>query len=242
MPLELSRLVRARGRQRAGFTADDVDAARDTTAQEGLGTIDARVEQSDRHAAAVLVGEPDVRTFAELGARQQTGAERSGIGGAHRIDARHVRGALEQRDAARIERRRETVDGARVTELGLDDDALDAQAGDEQLLRRERSLRPSPFVFARRQASDTADAVRQRRCLEQDDDSLADCDPRPQRAREPLPARLSLRRYAFAATSGRDEDGGDDDREGRKHQGIERLTRWTRRHRAQDSRDTGWPR
>ena len=30
--------------------------------------------------------------------------------------------------------------------------------------------------------------------------------------------------------------------ESRKHQCVERLTRWTRRHRAQDSRDTGWPR
>ena len=77
VPLELSRLVRARSRQRAGLAADDVDAACDTTAQEGLGTIDAGVEQGDRHAAAVLVGEPDVRTLAELGARQQTGAERS---------------------------------------------------------------------------------------------------------------------------------------------------------------------
>ena len=74
VPLELSRLVRARSRQCAGLTTDDVDASRDATAQEGLGTIDTGIEQSDRHAAAVLVGEPDVRTLAELGARQQTGS------------------------------------------------------------------------------------------------------------------------------------------------------------------------
>jgi len=134
VPLELSRLVRARGRQRAGLAADDVDAARDPTAQEGLGAIDTRVEQSNRYPAAVLVGERDVRALAKLGARQQTRAERSGIGGAHGIDTRHVCGALEQGDAARVERRRETVDGVRVTEFRLDDDPLDAQAGDEQLL------------------------------------------------------------------------------------------------------------
>src|SRR5258705_1118756 len=160
--------------------------------------------------------------------RQQAGAERSGIGSADRIDACHIRGALEQGDAARVEGRRETVDGMRVTELWLDDDALEAQTGDEQLLRRERRLCPAPFVFVRRQASDTAHTVRERRCLEQDDDSLADRDPRSERARQSLPARLSKLRYAFAPTSGRDEDGGDDDRESRKHQRVERPTRWPR--------------
>src|SRR6266498_4819214 len=133
--------------------------------------INTCVEESNRHAAAVLVGEPDVRALAELAARQQTRAERSRIGGAHGIHTRHVRGALEQSDSTRVERRRETVDGMRVTELGLDDDALETQAGNEQLLGRERRLCPSPFVFARRQASDAAHAVRQCRCLEQDDDS-----------------------------------------------------------------------
>ena len=141
--------------------------------------INTCVEESNCHAAAVLVGEPDVRALAELGGRQQTRAERSGIGGANGIDAGNVCGALDESNAARVERRRETVDGARVTELGLDDNPLEAQAGNEQLLRGERRVRPAPFVLARRQASGTAHAVRQRRCFEHDDDSLADCDPGP---------------------------------------------------------------
>jgi len=141
---------------------------------------------------------------------------------------------------ARVEGRREAVERARVTELGLDDDALDAQTRYEQLLRRESGLRPRPFLFARRQASDATDPIRQRRCLQHDDDTLADRDPGALCAGEPLPARFSLLGYAFTVTPGRDEDGRDDDRESRKHQGVERLTRWTRRHRAQDSRDTGW--
>ena len=242
VPLELSRLVRARSRQCAGLTTDDVDASRDATAQEGLGTIDTRIEQSDRHAAAVLVGQPDVRTLAELGARQQPGAERSRVGGAHRIDACHLRGALEQRDAARVERGREPVDRARVAELGLDDDALYAQTSNEQLLRREGACTQRRSSSLGREAAGTTDSIRKRRRLQQDDDSLSDGHAGPLRPGEPLPARVSELRYAAAATARGDEDGGDDDRKGRKHQRIERLTRWTRRHREQDSRDTGWPR
>ena len=117
-----------------------------------------------------------------------------------------------------------------------------AQTSHEQLLRREGRLHPTAFVFTRRQAADTTESVRNRRRLQQHDDSLPDRHAGPQRPGEPLPARVSEVRYAAATTARGDEDSGDGDRQSRKHQGIERLTRWTRRHREQDSRDTGWPR
>ena len=44
VPLELRRLIRSRSGQRAGLATDDVDATRDTAAQEGLSAIDPRVE------------------------------------------------------------------------------------------------------------------------------------------------------------------------------------------------------
>ena len=172
--------------------------------------------------------------------RQETRAQRRRICRPHGIHARDVRGPFEERDPARVERGREAVDGSRVTELGLDDDALDSQPCDEKLLSRERALRPLPLLLARRQASGVADAVCERGCLEQDDHALADRDARTLGPGKPLPARFSLGCQAAAVTSGRDEDGRRDDRQSREHERVSRLTRWTRTHRAQDSGDTGW--
>ncbi len=53
--LQLGRLVGLGRRQRACVAADDVDSAGDSTAKERMCAVDAGVEQSNRHAAAVLV-------------------------------------------------------------------------------------------------------------------------------------------------------------------------------------------
>jgi hypothetical protein len=220
--------------------SDDVDPTGDTPAQEGLRPIDAGIEKRDRDAAPILVRQSDVRPLSEARSRQETRAKRRRICRPHGIHTRHVRCPFEQRDPARVERGREAVDGSRVTELGLDDDALDAQPCDQKLLRRERALRPLPLLLTSRQASRGTDAVCEGGRLEQDDHALADRDARTLGPGKTLPTRFSLGCQAAAVTSGRDQDGRRDDRQSREHERVSRLTRWTRTHRAQDSGDTGW--
>ena len=163
VPLQLRRLVRLRGGECARVSADDVDPARDPAAEERLRTVDPGIEERDRDPPAVLVREADVRTCAELRAAQEARGQRRRIPGTDGVDARNVRRPLQQRDAARVKGRREAVDRPCVAELRLHDDALDAQTRNEELLRRERGLRPVPFVFAGRETAGVAHSVCHRR-------------------------------------------------------------------------------
>src|SRR4029453_5805914 len=129
-------------------------------------------------SSSVLAGGWYVGALAEPRAAEELRAERRRIGRAHRVHALDLRRALEQRDAARIERGGEAVEGGRVTELGLTDEALQRQGRNEQLLRGERGVRPAAFVLARHQPAGVADTIGERGCLQQDDDALADRDPR----------------------------------------------------------------
>ena len=70
VPLELRRLVRPCCGESVG-TADDVDPRCDAPAQERMRTVDARVEQRDRHAAAVDVRQPDLRSLSGFRAAEQ---------------------------------------------------------------------------------------------------------------------------------------------------------------------------
>ena len=67
MPLELRLVVRAWRREREVAAADDVDAVPDPPAQVRLASVDARVEQRDRHAATVEARQRDVKPMTAAG-------------------------------------------------------------------------------------------------------------------------------------------------------------------------------
>ena len=127
--LEHRRLVRFRRGFRARIAADGVDPGRHASPQEGLRAVDAGVEQRDRHAAPVDVGESKLGRMSDP--RRQVGDALRGNGGRIRgadgIHAGDFRRALEQREPIGVERGREAVDDSRVAVLGLHGDALHAE-------------------------------------------------------------------------------------------------------------------
>ena len=185
MLLQSRRLVGVRSRQRLRAPSHHVDSGAHPAAQERLSAVDTRVQERDRDAAAVLVRQRDLRPLSKLRTGEQPRAEGRRKGRTDRVDTGDVWRTLEQGDAARVERRGEAVDRVGVAELRLHDDALYPQARDEQLLRRERALCPAALLLARRESTDAADAICERRGLQQDDYALADGDTGPLRARKP---------------------------------------------------------
>ena len=116
VPLDPVRAVRIGRCARVGVVADEVDPGQDAAAQVRVGAVDAGVEQSDRHAASVIAGQPQRRQAAgpardALGTEQVRGHGR-GVGRPHRVDAGHFGPALEHRHRARVERRGEAVQNA----------------------------------------------------------------------------------------------------------------------------------
>ena len=95
-------------------------------AEVRLRAIDARVEQRDRDAATVEARQRDVETMAAAGLEVALGEElrgvRRGIGAADGVDPLHFLRALEQRDRARVECRREAVHDPLEGVVGLDDE------------------------------------------------------------------------------------------------------------------------
>ena len=178
-----------------------------------MAAIDPGVEERDGDAAAVLVPERHTGPLGESGGLRRREGGR--IRDAHGIDAGHLRRALEQGDPPCVERRGESVDRARVAELGLSDDTLNPQPRDQEPLRRERSLRPLALLLVGRKAADAPDSVRERGRLEDDDHALADRYAHALRAGEPTPRRLRAGASAAASPSQGDQHGRDPDRDGR---------------------------
>ena len=164
--------------------------------------VDAGVEQRDRDARPSAPGsstsDPPAARRPE-GVRVERGAGDGGrIRGAHRVDARHDRVALERGEQRRVDRRREAVQDADVRLLGVDRRAARPRAP------RSRAAAPAcaAAVHARICSSVArpparADAVGERRRAEDDDPAAPELRQRAA-AEQPLPA---LRRPTGASAA-----------------------------------------
>ena len=244
VPLELA-APRARLCLGGVVAVHDVDAFEDAPAQEAVAHVHAGVEQRDRDPAAVEARQASFgavgRTRRDRPALEALRGDRRGVGGTHRIDAPNVPGALEQGDAARVERRREARQDARVAVLRPDPDSLRRQAGDQLLLRDLRDRVPALQPGLRRPAPRLGQPFRQGRYAQQDDHALPDGNLRPGPADETAPGgggrRLRGARIVGLACSARDGDGGRSERDHGEQQDAGRPTE-RRRHRPQGTRDT----
>ena len=195
-----------------------------------MGRLDARVEQGDRHAAAVVAGQVDVRPGADPRSEpalfDQVRRRRGRVRDPDRVDAGHLRRPFEDRDRARVERRREAGEHARVAMLGLDLHSLLRQARDEQVVRRERRRRPAPLLSLGRLAAGRGDLVGERRAVQDDDDALTDRDLLARRADQAPPGRgVELRvLVARASRAGRHREQRRGERERAEHAQLRGLT------------------
>src|SRR5262249_41595929 len=118
----------------------------------------------------------------------------------------------------------------------------DSEPRDQELLRGERGRRPAAFLLVGRKPAHVSEPLCERRGLEEDDDALPDRDARALRACQAFPARRTDRRRPARSVAARgDQDQRDGSRKEGQRQRVDRLTRKTRTHRAQDNEDTGWP-
>ena len=168
----------------------------------GWRAVDAGVEQRDRHAAAVVAGQPQRRQAARpardaLAAEQGRG-DGGRVGRPHRVDAGHLRPALEHRDRARVERRGEAVQDARVRELDPRPDPARAQLREQLPLGGEGDARPRPLLALARDAAVQRDPLRHRRRAQHDEHALADRDRRDGRRRRARATTTPPRRASAA--------------------------------------------
>ena len=213
VPLEPGRIVGLRrGKRVKVAVAEDVDPVLDSSPEERLGPVDARVEQRDRDAAAVEPRQHDLRAMrsaaCKLVLRQQLGRDRGGVSDPHRVNAGDLPLPLEERDGLRVECGGKAVDDPRVVVIDPHLDPVLSERGQDLLLRREGGRRPLPLLRVGRAAAGASDSLRERRRLEHDDHALTDVDPRPGAARKPAPGRRGRgeRRLGRAGAAGPDEE------------------------------------
>ena len=116
--------------------------------------------------------------------------ERGRIRGTHGIDADDVRLALEQGERARVDRRREAVERARVDEVGDRAGSPRARASPRSAsVRRATAAVQCAHLGLARLAARLGDPVGERRVLEDDDHALADGDVAPLAVDEAAPGR-----------------------------------------------------
>ncbi len=139
--------------------------------------LDAGVEEGDRDAAAVETRKedvrPDARPRSEATLLDHRRGERGRIGDPDRVDARHLRRMLEERDRARVEGCGEAGEHSRVAKLGLDLHALLGEPRDEEVVGCQRGRRPLPFLSFGRPPARGSHAVGERRAVQDDDHALA---------------------------------------------------------------------
>jgi hypothetical protein len=156
--LEPGGLVRAPLRSCAPVAGNEVMARADSAAQSGMETIDSRVQERNRHTPAVESAQRDSGSLARPSARPYF----SRIHPPHGIDPHDERIALELRDRAAVETRRETVEHVGEAEVRLDVHAAVAQSSQHALLHRLDVRNPLLLVRGRRPLRRRGDALRHR--------------------------------------------------------------------------------
>ena len=156
--------------------ADDVDAGQHPAPQVGMRSVDAGVEERDRHAASIEARQlrdgtmPAGRT--ERVRCEQVLGDRRWECGPHREHTCDLGHLTEQGDRARIERCGEAVDHACVAVVGSHGHAECCELREHLLLRGEGLGRPRALLGLGREA-DSREPLRDRRRVEEHDRPLA---------------------------------------------------------------------